>query len=303
MLKNSITVAIIASTIGIASNASAINLTSFYTSNSTNLQTKQLIAIPNCEVENPPPICNNDPPIPSPLPKPPVPVPGSLHVTIQLTNFTCHDADEERFYSNGDEPYLFVAAIYADGTTIKISDLGNAKVRIKSPTKTHGNLGRKGVDDGDSFSIPTSIGRFQTNILPIDGLPQSIGKEKSLVGLIVIAMEEDTTKTSAANAAQRALVKVLQKELDEAVRAVSEPNVEVLKGKIKSAMRNAIKKESWGSISGIFSFLDSDDYINADLATWSYKQLEDAGNNGIPINMEFKASGVRYSIKGNVKAR
>ena len=303
MLKNSITVAIIASTIAIASTVSAISPNFVDSTNNTNLKIKNLIAIPNCEVENPPPICNNNPPIPSPLPKPPVPVPGSLPVTIQLTNFTCHDADEERFYSNGDEPYLFVAAIYADGTTIKISDIGNAKVRIKSPTKTHGNLGRKGVDDGDSFSIPTSIGRFKTNILPIDGLPGNIGKEKSLVGLIVIAMEEDATTTNAANAAQKALVKVLQKELDQAVRSVREPNIEALKGKIKTAMRNAIKKESLGSISGIFSFLDPDDYINADLATWTYQELENAGNTGIPINMEFNASGVRYSIKGNVKAR
>lgn len=241
------------------------------------------------------------PGIPQP-PRPPQPVPaGSLPVTLQLNQFICHNADEDSFYSNGDEPYLFVAAIYADGTTIQLSNLANARVRIQSPSKTHGNLGRKNVKAGNRFAIPPSTGRFSTNILPIGGLPENIAKEKSMVGLIVIAMEEDATPTKAANAGGQALVKVLQKELDQAIRTISSPDVNLLKTRIASAMRQAIKQESLRSISGIFSVVDPDDYIGADFAMWSYQQIQNAGSAGLPINMHFKKSGVHYQVTGLVR--
>ncbi|WP_421659343.1 hypothetical protein [Leptothermofonsia sp. ETS-13] len=235
-------------------------------------------------------------------PTPQPPVPGTLPVTIHLSNFTCHNADEDNFYSNGDEPYLFVAAIYADGTTIQLANLANAKVRIKSPSKTHGNLGRTRVKARNSFAIPAATGLFSTSILPIAGLPDNLGKEKSTVGLIVIAMEEDATKTSAANAGQQALVNVLQKELTNAVRTVSALDVDTLRTKLSSAIRQAIKKESLSSITGIFSFVDPDDYIGADFAIWSYQQIENAGSQGMPISMNFKKSGVHYQITGSIRA-
>jgi hypothetical protein len=66
-------------------------------------------------------------------------------------------------------------------------------------------------------------------------------------------------------------------------------------------MKQAIKKESLSSISGIFSVVDPDDYIDAGFAMWSYQQIESAGSTGLPINLTFQKSGVRYSIAGLVK--
>jgi hypothetical protein len=224
-----------------------------------------------------------------------------MPISLQLTQFTCHNADEDSWYSNGDEPYLFVAAIYVDGTTIKLSELSTAKARIKSPTATHGNLGKDHVKGGQTFGVPQATGQFSSSILPIDGLPEALGKEKSLIGLVVIAMEEDATPTSAANAGRKALVNVLQKELDRAIQTVTMPDVNILKTKISNAMKAAIKKESLSSISGIFSVVDPDDYVGADFEMWSYKQIEQAGSAGLPINMTFKSEGVHYSIKGLIK--
>ncbi len=134
------------------------------------------IAIPPTPIE--PPISEG------PVQPPPTPIPApaaSMPVTLQLTKFICHNADEDSFFSNGDEPYLFVAAIYADGTTIQLGNLANATVRIQSPSKTHDNLGHNGVHAGNSFAIPSSTGHFSRSILPIGGLPESIGKSKSMV--------------------------------------------------------------------------------------------------------------------------
>jgi len=247
-----------------------------------------------------PPVPENPRPPQTPTPQPPAPV-GTMPILIRLNTFSCQNADEDSFYSNGDEPYLFVAAIYADGTTIQLANLATAQVRIQSPSKTHGNLGRARVKAGDTFAVPTSTGEFRTSILPIGGLPDSLAKQKSMVGLIVIAMEEDATPTDAANAGQKALVRVLQTELNKAVQTVSAPDVNTLQKKIADAMKQAIKKESLSSISGIFSVVDPDDYIDAGFAMWSYQQIESAGSAGLPINLTFQKSGVRYSIAGLVK--
>ncbi|MBW4554418.1 MAG: hypothetical protein KME59_00475 [Trichormus sp. ATA11-4-KO1] len=254
----------------------------------------------DCRGENPAPICIN-PPTPRLISQARPPEADSMPVTIELTEFICINADEDSFYSNGDEPYLFVAAIYADGTTIDLRKFSDATVRIQSPSKTHGNLRRKGVKAGHRFPIPSSTGRFTNSILPIAGkLPGNLAKEKSIVGLIVIAMEEDATPTKAANAAQRALVKVLKNDLEQTIRNFDEPDIETLKRNIRTAMQNAIKQGTLRRF-GIFGFLDPDDYINADFATWSYQEIQDAGTRGIPINMTFKKSGVEYRVTGRVR--
>ncbi|MGB8702852.1 MAG: hypothetical protein WCD18_25835 [Thermosynechococcaceae cyanobacterium] len=238
---------------------------------------------------------------PPPPPPPPPPIPGSMPVTLQLTKFICHNADEDSWYSNGDEPYLFVAAVYADGNTIQIGNLSNATVRVQSPLKTHGNLGRSGVDAGDSFTIPTATGRFSRSILPIGGLPTSQGKAFSMVGLVVIAMDEDGTSTSAANAGRQAFVNVLQAELNQAVRSLTLPDEATLRAKIKAAMTKAIRQETLSGIPDFFGVVDPDDYIGAQFSMWSYQQIENAGSAGLPIDMTFQKSGVKYQITGTVK--
>jgi hypothetical protein len=225
-----------------------------------------------------------------------------LPVTLELSDFTCQNADEDSWYSNGDEPYLFVAAIYADGTTIQLQNLANSTVRIQSPSQTHDNLGRSKVKGNTHFRIPAATGRFSNSILPIEGLPGELGIQKSLVGIVVIAMEEDGSPTSAANAGRQALIDALRNELNIAVRTLHELDVNALKATVESAVRLAFRRETLSSISGILTgIVDPDDYIGADFAVWNYEQIQNAGSAGIPINMTFSKSGVQYSVAGTVK--
>jgi hypothetical protein len=226
---------------------------------------------------------------------------GSMPVSLELSRFICHNADEDSFYSNGDEPYLFVAALYADGTTIRVADISGATVRLQSPSRTHGNLGRTGVDGGDSFAVPPGTGRFLTTIRPIDTGGLADGRRLARVGVVVIAMEEDATPDSAADAGRRALVEGLQRELNAAVRSLREPDVEALRSRLADKIREAVTEESLRSISGIFSLADPDDYIGAAWGMWSYQEIEDAGAAGLPISMGFRKSGVDYSLSGRVQ--
>lgn len=229
--------------------------------------------------------------------------PAEMPVTLQLKRFTCHNADEDSWYSDGDEPYLYVLAIFADGTTVDATRLASATVRIYSPTKTHGNLGHKNVDAGESFPIPDLTGLFETNMRPVPGLPLSLGKSLAKAGIAVIAMEEDATPTTAINKGRLALTSTAKQELENMIRNLQTPTaarIQQITDSIKSKVVSAIKKETLNSVAGIFSLADPDDYINSDFKMWSYAEIQQAGAAGLPIAMTFKKSGVHYSIEGRV---
>jgi hypothetical protein len=226
----------------------------------------------------------------------------SLPVTVRLSQFRIANPDEDGVFSDGDEPYLFVAAIFADGTTIDVSNLRAATVRIQSPAKTHGNLGLSGVGKG-TYAIPSAIGTFKTTLKPLSGLANlDLARNLALAGIIVIAMDEDGTPTSAINKAREAFVSILQRDLNKAVRRASEPNIAQLTAKIEDAMVDAIKEDlissPGGFLSGLPGVVDPDDFIGAGFAMARYPEIRAAGSAGVPISMTFTKSGTRYVVNG-----
>ena len=136
--------------------------------------------------------------------------------------------------TGGDEdPYLLIAVIYADGTTIvpffdwttrnAIYFSPRPTVRIDSPTKTHENV--PGGDPGDKLTIPASTGHFEKVIKPIGRrlagqLGLSSKQEKGLreatqVAIVVIGFEEDAVpSTEVVNESREKFVKRLGEELN-----------------------------------------------------------------------------------------
>jgi hypothetical protein len=118
---------------------------------------------------------------------------GPMAIEIGLGSFTVHKTNEGE---GDDDPYLFVVAFYADGTTVNAADLAHATVRLDSPSKIHNNLGMDAYSNepksGKSYSIPFPIGHFEKVILPIAGkIPEQIAVDNSTVGILVITMEQD----------------------------------------------------------------------------------------------------------------
>lgn len=240
---------------------------------------------------------------------------GDVPVTVSLDRFACYNADEDSWYSDGDEPYLFVFVIVVDGFGIRVTDLNQAKVRLFSAPRTHRNLNRTKVTAGQNFAIPADTGRFNfwfKPVQPIAGiLPLSRAKSITQVGLAVIAMEEDATPTSTINNARKQMQAQLQSKLDTLLRgkiqaALSGGSPEVTTAEIngivsavKDSVVGTIKKETLSSFN-IFAMADPDDYVGSNYGLWSYSALENAGWRGLPINWEFKASGVRYGVSGKI---
>jgi len=248
-----------------------------------------------------------------------------LPIVLQLKTFECPNADEDSFASDGDEPYLFVVAIFADGTTIDPLNFASSSARLQSPTKTHGNLNLDGVDSGPgAYSIPSATGKFETTILPTgldlidfieDGKRVDTITSAALVAIVVIAMEEDASTTSTANAGRNALVKNLQQEIDAIIHALPvSADIKLnpkkiladlkdkLEAKVKSAMTDETLSNWWNPV-GWFAIADPDDKIGTAFKSFSYKQISAAGATGVGFVMDFKPSGVHYRIQGTVKVK
>lgn len=232
--------------------------------------------------------------------------PMPMPIEINLTSFTVHKTNEGE---GDDDPYLFIVAIYADGTTIRVTDLSHASVRIDSPSKTHNNLGMDAYSDepksGKTYSIPFALGHFSKGILPLSGgLPLNQARTLATVSILVITMDEDSTSDAAANAARKALVENLQKELNAAVRGLpSQPNVAAIQQRISAKMIDAAKKETlkdWWTPWGLFDATNPDDFIGSGFATFSYAQLLDTGNNSLPITLNCQSSEGWYTINGSI---
>jgi hypothetical protein len=228
---------------------------------------------------------------------------GPMAIEISLDSFTVHKTNEGE---GDDDPYLFVVAFYADGTTVNAADLAHATVRLDSPSKTHNNLGMDAYSDepksGKSYSIPFSIAHFEKTILPIAGkIPPKIAEENSTVGILLVTMDEDDTSVSAANAAQKALVSNSQKEFSAAIRSfpkkVDIPGIqERIKAKMhEAAMNTEILRGLWTPL-GLFAAADPDDVIGVAFATFTYSQIWNAGNKGLPLKLDCQTSGVHYTV-------
>lgn len=250
---------------------------------------------------------------------------GDLPVTVSLDRFTCHNADEDSWYSDGDEPYLFVFVIVLDGYGIPFTStsleqarqqLGQARVRVFSAPRTHGNLNRTRVTAGQNFPIPSDTGRFDFWLKPVQPLPNilSLSQAKTItqVGVAVIAMEEDCTPTSTVNSARGKMVSLLQTKLNamlqqklgDALRGttpkITQNEVNSIVNSVKNEVVGTIKQQTLNSFN-VFAMADPDDFVGVNYDLWSYNQLENAGWQGIPINWQFRAKGVHYGINGTIR--
>jgi len=182
--------------------------------------------------------------------------------------------------TGGDEdPYLFVVAFFADGTTI-VPVVNAAKQRIEFPTssvriqaakKTHENV-PVDVDPGANLAIPSATGHFETTIEPIGReLAQQHGlssadrkklRQQTLVGVLVIGMEEDALpSTDVMNDTRNELVASLQTELDKIVRGIkvslSDPTnipdmmdaVDKIRAKLKKKLVDSAKARTLDELS------------------------------------------------------
>lgn len=238
---------------------------------------------------------------------------GSMPVTINLNRFRALNIDEDSatsdiFGNPGDEPYLIVLGYKVDNQTLP-------EAHVFSAPDTHGNLGKSGVEAGDSFTIPGRTGKFEKTMYPVAPGLLSVqqAKEMAQIGIVVIAAEHDSTDTSSIDKGRRKMVSVARKEISKLVEERLESLGSNGSGNLDKQVQKARKKISEkasdviveSTLKGfdVFGAIDPDNIVDSKHFSWSYKQIQEAGLSGIPFTIDArdKENGVRYQIDGKTR--
>jgi hypothetical protein len=239
-----------------------------------------------------------------------------------------------------DEPYLLIAVVYADGTTINPLKMSTSTVRIDSHTKTHSNVPDEDqngddLEQGSTAKIPAATGHYEKTIKPIgvefaadledpDGTIGDGMSNGTAVYVVAIALEEDNTTTEAINAARATMIAGLQKKADAIIQGVTLQDLmsgkppkfdpkkiqDELKGKVVEAAENKTLTTGWWTPvifqTKIAEISDPDDLVGTATKKFTFGDLLSAGTNGIPFELECSGTADwegSYTVKGRIRRK
>ena len=180
--------------------------------------------------------------------------------TVDGQTLTAIDAQEESWFSNGDEPYVAVIQF-------------RVIPGVPGSTQVHfvGNLQEiaQNIDDGDSATIPDAMGLATYPDVQYANLQQILaGTSPEIIGAVTVAMESDASPWSAING----IMDDVAAELDHQLRTQIEPLsfVDLVSGdgvatrleSAANAIQAAAEPSFWNGVGIWFSsFGDPDDVI------------------------------------------
>lgn len=229
---------------------------------------------------------------------------NEIPLMIDLNTFTALDVQEEGLLTrNGDEPWLVVVPIIADGRTVDYANLAGSGARMYRATKSHENLGHLGVDDGDTFAIPASVGEFHTTLQPWRNLPTTEGKKAATVGLVVVALEEDLSSDAVADTVSSLVALAIKGEVDNLVKAGAAPTESGLaqwRADIADAVTDVAFDQSYENLD-LPGLADPDDIIGVGFQAVTQAELEAAGSGGRAVDLTLIGDGAGYNVSGVVR--
>lgn len=254
-----------------------------------------------------------------------------MTIEVKLDTLSIPDADEPR----DEEPYLLVATIWADGTTIDPLNFATSHVRLDASAGAHGNVPPMIYYQG-SVAIPASTGTFRRQILPIGlnalELAESFGKtvdvdtltKNTLIAIVVVAMEEDATSDDTANAARRAMISGLRDGLNQIIQSMTLTQVQSpgfandlmsrmtalgdqVLDKVKDAAVASTLGDLWWLPGMILTKLgeiaDPDDFIGANVAIFRYEDFRKSNAVRIDLPLQGGSDSARYRVTGWARRR
>lgn len=214
-----------------------------------------------------------------------------LPTSVKLSSIYCRDEAD----GIGDaEPYLWTIFFKIDGETIKQAPgqavlTGNAVFHFGPGS--HGNLGTRSVDAGDTVQIPAAIGEWHTQLQPIILTQGSTTiPVPGIVGAVAVLMEEDNVSDSGAEQGHQSLNNFVRNEINDFIHGINllqfigVPNpqdklnelIEAMKKKIQDGARAVVSKaiqDAQGFWSNLWSGLNKDDQIGSVAYTFSQQDI------------------------------
>jgi hypothetical protein len=231
-----------------------------------------------------------------------------LPTTVKLSSIYCRDEAD----GIGDaEPYLWTIFFKIDGETVKhtpntLTLTGDAVFHFGPGS--HGNLGTKSVDAGDTVQIPAAIGEFHTQLQPIILTKGSTTiPVPGIVGAVAVLMEEDNVSDSGAEQGHQALNNFVRNEINNFIHGINlldfinVPNpesklnelVEMMKKKIQDGASGVVSsaiRQAQGFWANLWSALNKDDKIGS--VTWTFSQQDIVQHRyAISLNQRWRNEG------------
>ncbi|MFI7024208.1 hypothetical protein ACIBMZ_15990 [Micromonospora sp. NPDC049900] len=223
---------------------------------------------------------------------------GEARVEVSINQLQVVKAQE----SSGDEPWLMIFPIFADGTTIDAGNLASASARVMSAPGTHGMLGVSSVRTNTVVNVPPAQGRFSTVVQPVRNLPAPLADRMSIVGFAVIALEEDETPTTAAVAGRNAARSALTTEINTLIRELREPtsaDITRMHARVAEAATAAVVQETVNSWNPM-GFIDPDDVIGAGFRYLTLEQIKTSSTGTQSFAIPVEGQGASYIIRGTI---
>lgn len=242
---------------------------------------------------------------------------AACNVTIDGNTLTVVDAQEEAFYSNGDEPYVAVIQF-----RVTPGVPGSTSVNFLGNLQEVGNH----MYDGSSRPIPDAMAATNFPNVHLTNINEILaGRSPELVGAVTVALESDNSPWSAING----IMNDVRNELDAQLRTQIEPlsfadilTPGVASERLAEAARRveaAASPSFWRAV-GIFfsSFGDPDDVIGFKVlffAAVTGQPLMDALDAQLstlpptivggplrsgPLDVDYSGDGATYRIRWDV---
>lgn len=204
-----------------------------------------------------------------------------IRVDLELDTIKCHDEGDGW---GSAEPYLWTVFFKVDGATVQVTDALklSGPPTVETTPGSHGNLGDTDVDEGDTLTIPSSIGEFETILSPIPGPPSIPTLEDfgGVVGVVAVLMEEDNVTDDGAeaghaalNAAVRDAIQAIINTRDISNQDVTEEDIKGFTDAVAGKIKDAIKEEQ-NFFENVWSWLNPDDTIGTKVFLFRHDDLD-----------------------------
>jgi hypothetical protein len=241
-----------------------------------------------------------------------------LPTSVKLSSIYCRDEAD----GIGDaEPYLWSIFFKIDGETIKhtpntLSLTGDAVFHFGPGS--HGNLGTKSVDAGQTVQIPAAVGEWHNQLQPIILTKGTTTMAvPGIVGVVAVLMEEDNVSDSGAEKGHQALNNFVQTEINKFIHGINlidfinVPNpqdklnelIDAMKKKIQDGAAGVVGKaieNAQGFWSNLWSGLNKDDKIGSVVYTFSQQDIVQR-RYSIPLDQRWKNEG-DWELFGSISA-
>jgi hypothetical protein len=222
---------------------------------------------------------------------------SACEVSTAATRLNVIDADEEAFFSNGDEPYIAVIKW-------RVTPGTPGSTQVSLLTEVRDELATR-MDDGDSVAIPASAGAVTfDNVTPVAFQQLLTGKIPELMGTVVIAMESDNSSWGAVNSIFRDVEAALRVELAaqiEPLTITDLTNQTAVANALSTAAANveaAVKPSFFEAVALFFAaFGDPDDVVGIGFTVYvaSAGPLSNVINSSLLANLPAGSTGGTWS--------